>query len=372
MPAPSRRDPAAPGGAVPLDRICVVMMSAVGDAVHVLPVLEAIKRQSPRSHITWILQPGPATLVRGHHCVDEIILFDRSRGLRAFTEVRAALADRRFDLVIALQVYFKAGIVTAFTRAPVKLGFDRARARDANWLFTTHRIPASDGRHVQDQYFEFLTWLGIDAEPVTWNLGPWPDERAWQREFFAKLDRPAASIVVATSKPQKDWPPERWAVVVDALYEDYGLQPVLVGGRSPRELHAEQVIMERARHKPVSALGSGLRKLVSILDGSVLVLAPDTGPLHMSVALSRPVISLMGYTNPKRTGPYRRYHDLLIDAYGDPGEDYPISMENRPDRMKRITVQDVLDRVERWRTRYADGGGGGGSSSGRAVNGPNA
>ena len=347
------RDPAAPGSGVPLRRICIVMMSAVGDAVHVLPVIEAIKRYAPDSHITWVLQPGPATLVRGHHAVDEILLFDRSRGLRAFTDVHAALAERRFDLVVALQVYFKAGIVTSFTKAPVKLGFDLARARDANWLFTTHRIPASEGRHVQDQYFEFLAWLGMSPEPVTWNLGPWPDERAWQREFFAPIERPTASIVVATSKPQKDWLPERWAEVVDALYHDFGLQPVLVGGRSPRELHAEQVIMERARHKPVSALGSGLRKLVSILDGSTLALAPDTGPLHMAVALNRPVVSLIGYTNPKRSGPYRRFHDLMVDAYGDPGEDYPITMETRPDRMPRITVRDVLDRVERWRERYA-------------------
>jgi heptosyltransferase I len=92
---------------------------------------------------------------------------------------------------------------------------------------------------------------------------------------------------------------------------------------------------------------------VGILDGSALVVSPDTGPLHMTVALNRPVISLMGYTNPRRVGPYRRFHDLLIDAYGDPGEDYPISMENRPGRMSRISVRDVLDRVQRWRTCYA-------------------
>ena len=72
----------------------------------------------------------------------------------------------------------------------------------------------------------------------------------------------------------------------------------------------------------------------------------------MAVALDRPVVSLMGYTNPRRTGPYRRFHDLLIDAYGEPGEDYPISMENRPGRMPRITVRDVLERVERWRAAY--------------------
>ena len=104
------------------------------------------------------------------------------------------------------------------------------------------------------------------------------------------MTRPVASIVVATSKPEKDWAPERWAEVCDALAHDFGLQPVVVGGRSERELAAERVIMERARVKPVSALGSGLRRLVSIIDGSALVLSPDTGPLHMTVALDRHVL----------------------------------------------------------------------------------
>jgi heptosyltransferase I len=337
---------------VPLRRVCIVMMSAVGDAVHVLPVINALKRHSPDARITWVLQPAPATLVRGHRSIDEILIFDRSKGWAAFADIRRQLAGHAFDLVINLQVYFKAGVVTRFTRAPVKLGFDRARARDANWLFTTHRIPPHPLQHVQDQYFEFLTALGVPHEPLVWDLGPWPDECASQREFYDQFDRPVAAIVVATSKPQKDWLPERWAEVSDALWHDFQLQPVLVGGRSPRELHAEQIIMQRAAHTPHSALGSGLRNLVGILDGSSLVLAPDTGPLHMAVALDRPVISLMGYTNPKRTGPYRRFHDLIVDAYGDPNENYRITMENRVDRMPRIEVRDVLDRVERWRTTY--------------------
>jgi heptosyltransferase I len=333
--------------AVP-DNICIVMMSAVGDAVHVLPVVNALKRANPGTRITWVLQPGPAALVRGHRSVDDIIIFDRARGWRAFADVRARLAKRSFDLVINLQVYFKAGIVTAFTRAPVKLGFDRSRARDFNWLFTNKKIPASPVQHVQDQYFEFLFALGVSPEPVAWDLGPRADEREWQRAFNASIDRPIASIVIATSKAEKDWIPERWAEVCDALYEKYGMQVVLVGGRTERELNAERIVMERTTQKPRSELGSGLRKLVAILDASSLVLSPDTGPLHMSVALDRPVISLMGYTNPKRTGPYRKFHDLIIDAYGDPGEDYPISMENRPGRMKRIETQHVLDKVALW------------------------
>ncbi len=335
------------------ERIGIVMMSAVGDAVHVMPVIHALKAHATSAQISWVLQPGPATLVQGHPLVDDIIVFDRSRGWRAFLSVRRELRARSFDAVLALQVYFKAGLVTSFTDAPIKLGFDRARARDANWLFTTHRIPPHSGQHVQDQYLEFLDALHVPHSEPAWNLGPWSDEeRAWQREFVRQFDRPIAPIVVATSKPAKDWMPERWAAVCHILWNDFGLQPVLVGGRSPRELSAESVIL---RDAPMahSALGSGLRRLSAILDGAAVALSPDTGPLHLAIALRAPVISLLGYTNPKRVGPYDFAHDLMIDAYGDPGEDYPIDMTYRLGRMGRITVEQVHQMLTRWRDRYA-------------------
>lgn len=329
------------------------MMSAIGDTVHVLPVIHAIKRANPRSHITWVLQPGPASLVADHPLVDEIVIFNRSHKLRAFRGVIRELRQKHFDLLIDLQVYFKAGVLTGFSGAKRRLGFDRARARDANWLFTTERIAVHPVQHVQDQYFEFLRHLGIDPEPVVWELGPTDAERVWQNEFVAQFDRPIAAMVVATSKPEKDWLPERWAQVSDLLYEKYGLMPVLVGGMSERERNAEQIIMEKARFKPHSALGSGLRKLVSIIDSSALVLSPDTGPLHITVALDRPVISLMGFTDPLRSGPYRKYRDLIIDAFHDPGESPDVATRhNRPDRMHRISVEDVAEKIELWNERY--------------------
>jgi heptosyltransferase I len=348
---PTRTTPPLPP--VRLDRIGIVMMSAVGDAVHVMPVIHALKAHHPQTRITWVLQPGPATLVRGHPLVDDIVLFDRSRGWRAFLDTRAELGQRQFDVVLGLQVYFKAGLITGFTQAPVKLGFDRARARDANWLFTTHRIAPHVGQHVQDQYFEFLDALGVPHGAPQWTLGPWNDEeRRWQREFVQQFDRPLAPIVVATSKAAKDWLPERWAEVCLRLWHDHGLQPVLVGGRSPRELAAESIILRQAP-MAYSALGSGLRKLSAILDAAAVALSPDTGPLHLAVALRTPVISLLGYTNPKRVGPYDFAHDLMIDAYGDPGEDYPLDMVYRDGRLPRITVEDVTARLAHWQRAYA-------------------
>lgn len=330
---------------VPLRRIGIVMMSAIGDAVHVLPVVNAIKRHAPESQITWVLQPGPASLIRGHPSVDEIVLFRKDRGWRAFADVRRELAIRPFDLVLNLQVYFKAGLVTAFARAPVKLGFDRARARDLNWLVTTHRIPPHEPQHVQDQYFEFLEVLGIPHEPVEWKLGPWEHELPRQRELVDSVGGQYAALVIGSTVGHREWLPERWAALSDALHEHHGLRSVLAGGRSERELETERRIREVARHQPISTLGVSLRDLVAVLDASSLVISLDTAPLHMAVALGRPVLALIGHTNPKRTGPYRGYPHNVIDAFGEPGEDYPITHTFREGRMQRIQVEDVLARV---------------------------
>jgi heptosyltransferase I len=337
---------------VPLNRVCIVMMSAVGDAVHVLPVVNAIERHYPASRITWVLQPGPASLIRGHPAVDEIIVFERKKGMRAFLEAGGKLREREFDVVLCLQTYLKAGLLTAIARSPVKLGFDRARSRDMTWLFTNRKVPARPVQHMQDQYLEFLTALDIPVHEATWRLGPWPDERAWQNDYFSAIERPVVTCVIGTSNPAKDWIPERWAELIDVLREKYGLQPVLAGGSSPRERETERVINERAGQAPLSTLGIPLRQLVALLDGSALVISLDTGPLHMSVALDRPVIGLMGYNDPQWVGPYRRFQDLTVDAYHDPGEHLAPSSQHRPGRMDRIQVADVVEKVEVWQQRY--------------------
>lgn len=334
----------------PPREILIVMLSALGDAVHVLPVVNALKRQWPESRITWVIQPVPHQLVAGHENVDEFVLFRRRRGRqawRSFTDISRDLGGRRFDLLINLQVYLKAGLITSIARAKVKLGFDRRRARDMNWLFTTHRIPPRPVGHVQDQYFEFIEHLGIDPEPVEWRIGISDAEREAQRAFFDGLDRPACGLVVGTSKPAKNWAPERYARLVEALEVDFGLRCLLLGGPSAAEQAAAERILRETRGSPVDALADDIRRLVWLLDGSRLVVSPDTGPLHVARALDRPVVGLYGYTNPKRYGPYRR-PESVVDGYARyNGEEYAPTMKYRPDGMERITVEMVLAGVER-------------------------
>ena len=345
--------------------VLIVMLSAVGDSVQVLPVVSALRRAFPSVHLTWVIQPGPYSLVQGHPAVDEFVLYHRGKGgksaasllsgiggIRSAARTLRELASRnpegRFDLLLDLQVYLKAGLLTALAPARVKLGFDRRRARDLNWLFTTHRIPSLPQRfgHIQDQYFEFLQYIGIDPEPVTYGLELSDEERTSQHRFFSSIGGPVCALVVGTSDPRKNWTPEGYVEVAKGLRSDFGLTPILVGSHSAGEERMAQAILARGGECVVDARGGGLRRLLWLLGGSALVVSPDTGPLHMARAMEVPVVGLYGFTNPKRSGPYRRFTELIVDGYARfPGEDYRVNMDRRRAGMGRVTPDMVMKKV---------------------------
>jgi heptosyltransferase I len=330
-------------------KIAIVMLSAVGDTVHVLPLINALKRHNSSSHLTWLLNPLPATLVRDHPAIDAIIELPP----RPTVSKLLALRPHHFDLVLDLQVALKAGLTTAALRAPLKLGFDRPRARDLNWLFTTQQIPTHPRQHVQDQYFEFLDALSIPHGPPEWHLGPYSAERPWQSHFLTQFDRPIAALSIGATDPDREWLPSRWATVADTLSTTYNLHPVLVGPSTPRTQLAATTIQSLTHHPIHNALGSGLRPLVSILDASTVIISVDTATVHIAVALDRPVITLMSNADPRRTGPYHRFTDLTIDAYHDTTPIPPtISWTRRPGRMPLITVDTVLSRLAHWHSTY--------------------
>lgn len=369
-PQPSQAGPTwAPAG--PLSRaprsVLIVMLSAVGDAVQVLPLLTALRRTFPTAQISWVLQPAPHSLVNGHAAVDEFVLLHRQKGegrlrsvfagaqhLQTTSAAIQGLARQQpggqFDLLLCLQTYLKAGLLAALTPARVKVGFDRRRARDLNRMFTTHQIPPhpSGFGHIQDQYFEFLAYIGVDPEPVVYGLGLTPDEVSAQEEFFSEEDRPTCAVIVGSSDPRKDWIAERYCQVISSLQEDFGLRPLLVGGSSKAEETMARSIKTRLGAQVQDARGGGLRRLLWLLQGSAVVISPDTGPLHMARAMEVPVVGLFGFTNPKRSGPYRRFSELVVDGYArSPGEDYGVSMTRRKGGMARITTDMVLEKVER-------------------------
>lgn len=330
--------------------VAVVMLTAVGDVVHTLPVLRSLRAAWPGVRITWAVQSGPQGLVAPIGAADEFLTLDRKAGWRGFMGLRRSAARTRFDLVLALQSYAKAGIVSRLLSAGRRVGFDRRRARDGTWLLTGERLPPRPRAHIQDELLEFLDYLEVPRR-LEWGLGSLPEERERYRGLLPEHDGPTVAFVVGTSKPEKEWPAERYAAVASELRAAHGARCVLVGGLSERE-NAVAAALSASAPGIVDLRAWDLRRVVYLLERADVLVSPDTGPLHAGVALGTPSVALMGYTNPRRFGPYRRYHDLLIDAFGDPGEDYPVSAPHRAGRMTRITVGQVIEKVDLALRRY--------------------
>jgi heptosyltransferase I len=333
-------------------RIAIVLLSALGDVVHALPLVASLKAAAPRSRIEWIVQPVPAEVARAHPAVDRVWLFDRKSGWRAYREFRRAMRDERFDVAIDLQVYAKASILTAMLDAERKIGFDRARARELNWLVTTDRIPAHPPGHVADQYLEFADYLGA-ARRYEWDFALSDAERAAQATFFGAIPAPVAALVIGTSKRVKEWIPERWARTAQALHATWGYEVVIVGGESPNETALAREIVALAPGAVRDVRHQDVRRMIWLIDGSALVVGLDTGPYHMAVALGVPAVGLFGYLDPARVGPTHRFLDLVVDVWREPGEPWhPPRSANRGARVNLIEVDDVLEKVEHARARY--------------------
>jgi heptosyltransferase I len=335
----------------PARRICVVRTSALGDVVHALAMVNGLRAGYPEAHITWVLHPVPWQVVRCQPAVDRFIVFPR-RGLAGWLGLRRELAREPFDLLLLPQVSFKAGLVAMLARAAVKVGFDRRRSRELHGLFVTHRIPAREPGHVQDAYLEFLAYLGITGYRPEWGIAFTDEEREEQARFLAALARPAVAFVIASSNPEKDWPAASYARVMEHV-ASRGLRPLIVGGPSPRERAAAAAIRAACRAEVSIGLAASVRTTLWQLAGSALVVSPDTGPLHAAVALGVPTIGLYGYSDPRRCGPYRRFGDLLIDRFNDPGQEgRPVRRVTRRGRMARIRPEDVIEKVELGLSRY--------------------
>mgnify|MGYP003875808487 CR=1 FL=1 len=314
-------------------------------------MVQQIQRQWPETKITWVIGKIEAALLQGLDNV-EFVIFDKKAGWQGYRELRAQLKGRHFDLLLHMQVAFRASLASLCIPAKVKIGFDRKRAIEGQWLFTNKQIAPQQAPHVLDGFMGFARALGLEVASPTWQMPVADQDLLWASERLAE-DKPVAVICPAASKAERNWHAKGYAQAADHL-AGLGFLPVVCGGPTPLEQQLAVEICKLSQARVENLVGkTSLKQLLAVLKLAHLVIAPDTGPAHMAVTVGTPVIGLYAHSNPHRTGPYLYQHYVVScyrqaveKQYGKPLSKLPWGTRAKgSELMDNITFEQVKDKI---------------------------
>ncbi|OKY26647.1 glycosyltransferase family 9 protein [Thalassotalea sp. PP2-459] len=340
-----------PGQLAAPKTLCILRLSAIGDACHAVAMVQQIQKQYPDIKITWVIGKVEAMLLDKLPGV-EFVVFDKSAGLSGYRQLSQAFKGRKFDVLLHMQVALRASLASLCIPATTKIGFDRQRAKEGQWLFTNKRVEPLEQPHVLDGFLGFAQAIGVNVEKPTWNMPLSDEDLLWVSEKIA-TDKPIAVISPAASKVERNWHVEGYSKTADHL-SALGFQVVLCGGPTTVETLLAQQIESQSQHTLCNLVGqTTLTQLLSVLKLAHLVIAPDTGPAHMAVTVGTPVIGLYAHSNPHRTGPYYYQHYVVScyqhnvqQQYGKPLAKLPWGIRAKGKLlMNGISVAQVKDKI---------------------------
>lgn len=345
-----------------INKILIIRLSAIGDVVHCLPTLDILRRNFPSALISWAVDELSANLLEGHPYLDQVIVvpaYSLDRRLKKFStfpqalrEVKSLskrLKEEKFDLVLDLHGLLKSGLVSYFTKAPLRLL--HPLGRDFSHLFATHRVPKiSSSPHVVENYLDTVRYLGLEVDRVNFPLGIGREEKDFAHRFLQagqiKKDRLLIGLNPGASRFNKQWSPEKFALLGDELIKKYNCQIIIFG--SPSDLSLVRGIASQMKNRPILAGGkTTLKELAALLGECALLVSGDTGPLHIAVAVQVPVVALFGPTDYQYSGPYTDKKQIITNhlpcapcfGKGKCSKDTAC--------IKNITVKQVLDGVKK-------------------------
>ncbi|MGC8644385.1 MAG: glycosyltransferase family 9 protein [Isosphaeraceae bacterium] len=290
-------------------KICIIKPSSLGDVVHSLPILPALRQRFPSSRISWVVNRAFRSLLERHPDLDRVIAYDRGgagisiRGVTATSRLCGNLLRDRYDLTIDLQGLLRSGLMTLATRAKVRVGMADAR-EGAGWSYT-HTVDASRlGLHAVERVQRVIRALGIDDAEPSFVLPIGVQEERWSREILEGVPRPRLVLNLGARWYTKRWPPEHFAEVARRAAAEFGAGLVVVGSADDRPLAL--TLARKLGPLPLLDLTgtTTLIQLAALARESELFLSNDTGPLHLAAAAGAAVVGIYTCTDPRLTGPY--------------------------------------------------------------------
>lgn len=340
----------------PLDRlkeidfqeILIVKPSSLGDVIHALPAVGAIRRRYKQARISWLIKSDWGPIIDGHPFIDEVLAVPFSwRSLQAMIH---AVRKRTFDLVVDFQGLFRSAVLGFLSSAPVRIGL--ANSREGAPFFYTDCVAIPQGvEHAVDRYRLVAEALGAGDDQVDFGIDP-------SMEAIASVDHLMAKVGLSKAAPfvlihptarweNKKWDRERFAKLGDWLVGEKDLPLIFVGSHGERS-EIDQIISSMKQSAVNLAGKTSLIELAELSKRAYFFVCNDSGPMHLAAAMGAPIFALFGPTDPKKVGPYGSRNTVIrkeVDCTGCRRD--RCIQEKRC--MNAILVEDVIETIKsRW------------------------
>ncbi|WP_301098324.1 glycosyltransferase family 9 protein [Otariodibacter sp.] len=330
--------------------ICILRLSAIGDVCHTLAVVQAIQKKYPNAEITWIIGKVEAMLIEG---IPNVILipYDKKSGIKGIFALWKQLRNKRFDVLLNMQLAIRASLLSVGIKAKKKIGFNRERAKEGQWLFTNAQVEKTTTYHVLDGLMLFAKAIGVTDLNPQWQLALSEEDRQYIDQFIEK-DKPLLVIAACSSSVKRDWSPQNY-IKIAQFAEQHNLQVILCGSPSEYEMQVADTIHQAVPSTLNLAGKTSLKQLAVLMSYANLVISSDSGPAHIATTQGAKVLGLYAVQNPKRTGPYHHindvisvYEEAILQEYGKPWQELPWATKAKTaNLMDKITVEQVKNKM---------------------------
>ena len=346
--------------------ILLIRLSSMGDVIHVLPALRALRISFPKATIGWVVEDAHAQLLSGLPEIDRLYVISKRRSHGSWKEqwnlareMRSRLREVHWDVAIDFQGLWKSLRVARWSGAKRLLGY-APNPEKTHWFYTDKVPLPTMNRHAVDRHLDLIGLLGCSVRYASYRgeferdftLPIQPSHRMKADEILSGLklpaDQPRVLLNFSARKPANQWGPGRFAELADRLLQE-GLSPVLTGG--PDDHDGEKVILDLLGKPLPSLVGKcGLLDLAAVMARFDVLVTGDTGPMHVAVCAGLPVVAVFGAANPVRTGPYSPTAVVLQEPYQcQPCYRRECKFKQHPAPcMVDITAEQVLQEVNRF------------------------